>query len=136
MQDGYQVDRPPEYESFEFDHSLILTITALLLDTDAAKQVAAGTRTPNQPPLFLLTTLGLVLKEIISHRQEAYKTTLAEDIAFLEDLSVKGRRRMSIEVRLGEEEILSMAAPSVDETIADIGSREDDNASHVKKRKL
>ena len=65
--------------------------------------------------------LGLVLKEIISHRQKAYKTTLAEDVALLGDLAVQGRRRMAVEVRLGEKEILAMAALRVDETIADIG---------------
>lgn len=45
---------------------------------------------------------------------------------------------MAIEVRLGEKEILSMAAFLVDERIADIGrsSREDENTGHVKKREL
>lgn len=135
LQDGYDLSRPPENRSFEFDQSLILTITALLLDTDAARQASARTRTPNQPPPFLLTTLGLVLKEIISDRQKAYKTTLAEDIALLENRTLQRRRRMAIEVRLGEKEILSMAALRVDETIAEIGrkSKEDENASHVKR---
>lgn len=121
MQDGYDLSRPPEDRSFEFDQSLILTITALLLDTDAAKQALAGIEAPNQPPLVLLTTLGSILKEIISHRQKAYRTTLAEDVALLEDLTIRGRQRMAIEVRLGEKEILAMAALRVDETIADIG---------------
>lgn len=107
LQDGYDLRRPPESGSFESDQSLILTITALLLDTDAAKQATARIRTPNQPPPFLLTTLGLVLKEIISHRQKAYTTMLAEDVALSEDLSLQRRRRMAIEVRLGKKEILS-----------------------------
>lgn len=138
LQDGYDLSRPPESGSFEFDQSLLLTITALLLDTDTAKQATARIRTPNQPPPFLLTTLGLVLKEIISHRQKAYTTTLAEHTALLEDLSLQGRRRMAIEVRLGEKEILSMAALRVDETVAEVGrsSREDEETSHVKRRKL
>lgn len=105
-----------------------------MLDADAAKQAIAGT--PNQPPPLLLTTLGLVLKEIISQRQKAYKTTSAEDIALLEDPSVQGRKRMAIEVRLGEKEILDMAALQVDETIADIHSlsRAEEERNHVKKR--
>ena len=121
MQDGYDLSRPPEDRSFDFDQSLILTITALLLDTDAAKQALAGIEAPNQPPLVLLTTLGSILKEIISHRQKAYRTTLVEDVALLEDLTIQGRQRMAIEVRLGEKEILAMAALRVDGTIADIG---------------
>lgn len=133
LQDGYDLSRPPEKGSLEFDQSLILTITALLLDKDAAKQAIARTRPPKQPPLHLLTTLSLVLKEIISDRQKAYKTTLAEDIALLHDLTVQGRRRIAIEVRLGEKEVLSMAALRVDDAIADI--REDETTSHVKRRK-
>ena len=121
MQDGYDLSRPPEDRSFEFDQSLILTITALLLDTDAAKRALAGIEAPNKAPLVLLTTLGLILKEIISHRQKAYTTTLEEDLALLEDLTIQGRQRMAIEVRLGEKEILAMAALRVDGTIADIG---------------
>lgn len=63
--------------------------------------------------------LGLVLKNSFL-RQKAYKMTLAEDFALLEDLFVKGRRRMAIEVCPGEKKLLSMAALRVDETIADV----------------
>ena len=94
--------------TFEFDQSLLLTTSAVLLDRDAAMQATA--RTQDETQLFLLTTLGLVLKDIFSHSQNAYKTTLAEDIALLKDYSVQGRRRMAIEVRLGEKDILFMAA--------------------------
>ena len=78
-------------------------------------------------PQSLLTTLGLVLNEIISHKQRAYQTTMEEDIALLNESTVLGRRRMAIEVRLGEKEILAMAALRVDETIADM-------KSHLKRR--
>ncbi|CAD6592488.1 MAG: hypothetical protein ASARMPRED_006307 [Alectoria sarmentosa] len=81
------VVRPPESGSFEFDQLFLLTITALLLDTDTAKQATARIWTPNQPLPFLLTTMGLVLKEIIFPRQKAYTTTLAEHTALLGDLS-------------------------------------------------
>ncbi len=120
--------------TLEFDPSLSLTTSAVLLDTDAAKQSTA--RTHHQPQLFLLTTLGLVLRDILPHRQNIYKTTLPEDIALLKNYSVQGRRRMAIKVRLGEKKILSMAALRVDETIADIGrsSREDENTGYVKRR--
>ena len=137
LQDGYDLCRPLGNDSFEFDQSLLLTITAMLLDTDAAEQATTRARTPNQPPLFMLTTLGLVLKDIISHRQKAYKTTGAEDVALLDDVTVQGRRRMAIQVRLGEKEILSVAARRVDETVADIGRnfKEDENTNHIKRRK-
>ena len=134
MQDGYDLNRPPEGIPFEFDQSLILTITAFLLDTDAAKQAISRKVIPNQPPLALLTTLGLVLKEIISHRLRAYKTTLSEDTALLENLSVQGRQRMAIEVRLGEKEILTMAALHVDKTIAASRRISDEGSSQIERR--
>ena len=71
--------------------------------------------------------------EIISHRQRAYKSTLAEGTALLEDLTGQGRQRMAVEVRLGKKEILAMAALRVDETIAAIRciSRADAESSQM-----
>ena len=54
---------------------------------------------------------------------------MEEDIALLDDPTVLGRRRMAIEVRLGEKEILAMAALQVDETIADM-------KSHLKRKSV
>ena len=76
----------------------------------------------NKLPPSLLTTLGSVLKEIIFRKQKAYKETMEEDVALLDDSTVLGRRRMAIEVRLGEKEILAMAALQVDGTVADMKS--------------
>ena len=84
---------------------------------NATKQASVRAGTLEQPPFSLLPTLDLVLK-IISHRQRAYRSTLAEDTALLEDLTVRGRQRMAVEVRLGEKKQLAMAAFQVDETIA------------------
>ena len=100
---------------------------------NAAKQASAKTGTPDQPPLPLLPTLDLVFKGIISHKQRAYKSMLAEDTAFLEDLTVRGRQHMAVEVRVGEKEILAMAVLRVDETIAAIRciSRADAESSQM-----
>ncbi len=54
---------------------------------------------PEHPPPSMQRALGLVLKKIVSSRQSSYKTTIAEDYAFLDDSTVQGRRRMAIEVR-------------------------------------
>ena len=61
----------------------------------------------------MTTILNLVLREIIATRQQAYETTIAEDHGLLEDVTIQGRRRMAIEVRLGEKEILAMAAEEI-----------------------
>ncbi len=97
MQDGYDLSRPPEGGAFEFDQALLLTITALLLDTDQSEQEME--EPPEHPPRSMRRTLDLVLKKIVSSRQSSYKTTIAEDYAILDDSAVQGRRRMAIEVR-------------------------------------
>lgn len=97
MQDGYDLNRPPEGEPFEFDQALILTVVALLLDREEFEQV------PEEPletvPASMQHRLNLVLKKIVASRQKSYKTTIAEDYALLGNSAVQGRRRMAIEVR-------------------------------------
>lgn len=82
---------------FEFDQALVLTITALLLDTEQFEQGLE--EPPEHPPPSMQRTLGFVLKKVVSSRQSSYKTTIAEDYAILDDPTVHGRRRMAIEVR-------------------------------------
>ena len=101
-----------ENQPFEFDRALVLTITALLYKEEDF--VEALEDPPDQPPQFLWMPLTLVLQKIISTKQSAYKTTLAEDAALLEDATVKGRRRMAVEVRLGEKEILALANDEIE----------------------
>lgn len=50
-----------------------------------------------------------ILRKIIVTRQQDYATTLASDQALLQDSSIQGRRRMAIDVRLGEKMILKEA---------------------------
>ena len=66
-------------------------------------------------------------------RQRADKSTLAEDAALLRDLTVQGRQRIAVKVRLGEKEILALAALRVHETIAAIPciSRADADSSQM-----
>lgn len=97
MQDGYDLNRPPAGEAFEFDQALILTITALLLDTEECEEMME--EPPEHPPPSIQRALGLVLEKIISLRQHSYKSTIAADYALLSDSAVQGRRRMAVEVR-------------------------------------
>lgn len=130
------MNRPPENKTFEFDQDMIFTITALLLSFDDFNR--AMDERPESPPSSMLTTLDLVLKEIITSRQKAYKTTIAEDRDLLNDTTVQGRRRMAIEVRLGEKEILALAANQIDKKFPSHGqeANEQKNADHAKRRKF
>lgn len=60
---------------------------------------------------------ALVLRKVLSQRRSSYGTSIAEDVALLQDESVKGRTRMAVEVRLGEKEILAAAVHSVEKHI-------------------
>ncbi len=116
----------------------MLTITALLLDAEDFK--AALGNSPEKPPQPVLMSLNLVLKKIISSRQSAYSTTIAEDAALLDDPTVQGRRRMrmAIQVRLGEKEILAMANDEVERRITklDLKAREEEDTNQIKRRKV
>lgn len=138
LQDGYDLSRPPESKRFLFDSDLLLTITALLLDSDSYQQAIALEEPPEQPPSAMLITIGLVLKEIINNRLSAYPTSADEDIALLQDDAVQGRRRMAIQVRLGEKEILAMAAEEVERRHAKLTHKDTGNedTSQPKKRRL
>lgn len=134
MQDGYDLSRPAGNQTFKFDPALVLTITALLLDSEAVRKAMTVNEPPDRLPASMTQALSLVLKDIISQRLRAYNTTIAEDIALLEDSAVQGRRRMAIEVRLGEKEILAMAAAEVTKQIARRDA--DVHADHAKKRRI
>ena len=121
---------------FEFDRALVLTITALLSDDEDFKE--AMEEPPGRPPSHVRRPLALVLRKIISSRQSAYKTTIAEDAALLGDATVQGRQRMAIEVRLGEKEILALASDEIEKRIVKqqsaVGDEQD--VSQIKRRRF
>ena len=121
---------------FEFDRALVLTITALLSEDEDYKEAMEDP--PGRPPSHLRRPLALVLRKIISSRQSAYKTTIAEDAALLGDATVQGRRRVAIEVRLGEKEILALASEEIDKRIAKQQSAvgEEQDVSQIKRRRF
>lgn len=121
---------------FEFDRALVLTITALLSEDEDFKEAMEDP--PGRPPSHLRRPLALVLRKIISSRQSAYKTTIAEDAALLGDATVQGRRRMAIEVRLGEKEILALASEEIEKRIVKQQSAvgEEQDVSQIKRRRF
>lgn len=121
---------------FEFDRALVLTITALLSEDEDFKE--AMEEPPGRPPSHLRRPLALVLRKIISSRQSAYKTSIAEDAALLGDATVQGRQRMAIEVRLGEKEILALASEEIEKRIVKQQSAvgEEQDVSQIKRRRF
>ena len=121
---------------FEFDRALVLTVTALLSEDEDFKE--AMEEPPGRPPSHLRRPLALVLRKIISSRQSAYKTTIAEDAALLGDATVQGRQRMAIEVRLGEKEILALASEEIEKRIIKQQSAagEEQDVSQIKRRRF
>ncbi|KAL6713075.1 Ribosomal lysine N-methyltransferase 4 [Lecanora helva] len=112
LQDGYDLTRPSGNEAFQFGEDMVFTITALLLDANDFGQAMKDR--PDCPPPSKFKTINSVLKSIISTRQKDYRTTIAEDYDMLSDTTLQRRRRMAIEVRLGEKEILALAAEDLD----------------------
>ena len=61
------------------------------------------------PAPRIIGDIAHLLRKVVVTRQEDYATTLIEDQALLQDSSIGARRRMAIEVRLGEKMILKEA---------------------------
>ena len=114
---------------------MVLTITALLLNPDEFARATEESSKSPQP--HGSRTLDLVLKDIISTRQKAYKTTIADDREILQDDSVQGRHRMAVEVRLGEKEILALAGDEIDKKLSlhDRGTDHEGIADPTKRRR-
>ncbi len=82
---------------------------------DSFENAKEAVKAPKEPSLNL--DMALVLKKIINHRINTYKTSVAEDAVLLQDSTLQGRARMATEVRLGEKEILVAALDSVKKRI-------------------
>ncbi|KAG8532121.1 uncharacterized protein KY384_003758 [Bacidia gigantensis] len=109
LEDGYDLNRPQDNKDFEFPPDLILLINLLLMDlTKLRTAVAVQDRPLDDHALPPLTTTYQVLEVIVAERLASYGTTIAEDVHLL-GVSLSKRKRMAIEVRRGEKEILAMA---------------------------
>lgn len=134
FQDGYDLSRPNNKQQFDFGDELLLTITALLLPTSEFNEAREA---PEKTPESVQLPICNALKALIAKRNETYRTTIAEDSMLLQSESLPVRQRMAIEVRLGEKEILAMAASEVDKRITKfMAIQENAQAKDSKKRKI
>lgn len=77
--------------------------------------------TADKPPKSQLNlAVASVLGKAIRRRQNDYATSIAEDNALLRFTKIQGRRRMAIEVRLGEKEILASSLDLIDKKVASL----------------
>ena len=115
MEDEYDLRRQPPGEIFEFDAALVLVINAYTMNKDAVKVATKAGEPPDEQPFNL--DVALVLKNILMQRLNKYSTCIAEDTVLLHNPALQGRKRMAIEVRLGEKEILAAALDCVGKKI-------------------
>ena len=73
---------------------------------------------PPKPQVNL--AVASALGKVIRSRQNDYATSIAEDRVLLQEKEIQGRRRMAIEVRLGEKEILAAALDYIDKRIGSL----------------
>ena len=107
LEDGYDLRRQLYGEVFEFPAALILVIHAYSKNLVTFNAAIKASEIPNKTPLN--RDVALVLMKIIVRRLKLYSTSIAEDVEILRGSVLDGRRRMAIEVRLGEKEILAAA---------------------------
>ncbi|KAB8416335.1 hypothetical protein FH972_024855 [Carpinus fangiana] len=84
-----------------------VTLTQLLLASEDEGRHLKKLEPARKAELNL--QVGRVLEQLLTNKSAAYATSTAEDRAYLQDSTVQGRRRMAIEVRLGEKVLLQEA---------------------------
>ena len=105
--DSFELARNQTSTGFRFDSALYLLVDALTMDPATLHEEIDANETPEEPRFT--REIGLVLREVLLTHLKYYKTTIAEDIALLQDDHLSRRLRMAVEVRLGEKELVAMA---------------------------
>ncbi len=119
-------------------------INVFTMDSETFRKAYAAREASEPPSPQLTLDTALVLRRIIVRRCDEYSTSLADDAALLQDSALQGRRRMAIEVRLGEKEILASTLNAVEDKIQLLSLKEpsheaingDVGSARNKKRKM
>ncbi|MCJ1307528.1 hypothetical protein MMC25_001174 [Agyrium rufum] len=105
-----------------FDPMLIMTLKATTLTAD---EVDVMRRLQKPPKPFLEESSITLLKDVVIARQREYVTSLAEDANLLQSADLPRRKRMAIEVRMGEKEILASTLQFLNEELEKIRATDD-----------
>ena len=105
--DSFELTRNQTSTGFEFDSALYLLVDALTMDPATLREEIDATEIPEEPRFTC--EIGVALREVLLAHLKCYKTTIAEDVALLQDDHLPRRLRMAVEVRLGEKELVAMA---------------------------
>jgi hypothetical protein len=93
-----------------FNQRMIDFVGVLIMTEDEFKRVLKRKSSKiSLPRASLDGKISEVLQYALTSRLEQYTTTIDEDRGLLKDPSLPRRKRMAIEVRLGEKEILQQA---------------------------
>ncbi|SLM39026.1 SET domain [Lasallia pustulata] len=114
LEEGYDITRQP-IDKYWFDEALLSLINGLTMDANSFKALIIANKPPKpQANRAVISVLGKAIRS----RQNDYATSIAEDNVLLQDPEIQGRRRMAVEVRLGEKQILRAALASIDRRMA------------------
>ncbi len=67
----------------------------------------------------LTAEVAEVLQNLMLKRQADYATSIDEDESMLQDLSIQGRKRLAVQVRVGEKKILRQALAQLQPLVAE-----------------
>ena len=111
--------------------SIIESIVSALVDTGAY-------RNPNfrANPNDLRRHLNKCAMAVFDAKLEQYGTTIEEDEALLASPDTTGRRRMAIQIRLGEKKLLHEAKAVVDPQLANLANHLGTSEPSAKRRKI
>ena len=146
-EDAFVISREAIDQPLALHPDLCLFIDTLTMDSMTLEEELKASEAPEEPRITL--DVMKVLKQVLLVRRNDYKTTLAEDVTMLEQQNLPKRRRMAVDVRLGEKEIIAGVLDGLQHQIEDLeqereekhkinGSTQDANdvVKSSKKRKI
>lgn len=82
-----------------------MLMDAFTMAPPALNEEIGADEVPGEPRFTL--EVANVLLEVLTERRRDYKSSAAEDVALLQGKALSKRRRLAVEVRLGEKEIIA-----------------------------
>ena len=97
------------------DSALLTFIEVFSISPPTLEEKIASYEIPQEPRLTLEG--AYLLRYVLTERRRVYKSTIADDVAILQNESLQKRSRMAIEVRLGEKEIITQTLDTLNQKI-------------------
>ncbi|KAI9700444.1 MAG: hypothetical protein M1836_002459 [Candelina mexicana] len=115
LDDGYDISRAIVSSSV-FPLNLVALVRTLLLSPAVFSTMRANKQSAQA---CITSEVAEVLQSLVLKRQADYSTSVDEDKSMLQDPFIEGRKKLAVQIRIGEKEILRQALAELQAFVAD-----------------